>query len=143
VGGVQTLTVDQLLFQLGLVLNKDAAGIPLSNAPPSPLPKQPYAVTQVMNGSRETSLHGGAHTRRVQVLISIYGFTPDVAGLQSCSIVLAHLRARAREVDRLLGYPRITECQAADESPVMRDAATNQHYASIRLVLSFLQGVTP
>ncbi|GAA4002377.1 hypothetical protein GCM10022631_11340 [Deinococcus rubellus] len=134
------MTVDQLLWNLGLALNRDPAGNYLSNAPPNPLPGRPYAITSPMNGSRETSLHGGAHTRRVQVLVSLYGFTPDAAGFQSCGIVLAHLRARAPEVDRLAGYPRITECQAADESPVQRDLATQSHYASIRFVLSFLQG---
>ncbi|WP_161881941.1 hypothetical protein [Deinococcus alpinitundrae] len=141
-GGDAALTVDQLLYGLGLILNRDPAGNYLSNAPPNPLPKAPYAVTQLLNGSRETLLHGGAQTRRAQVLISIYGFTADAAGFQSCGIVLAHLRARAREVDRLAGYPRITECQAADESPVMRDVGTQSHYASIRFVLSFLQGVS-
>jgi len=131
-----------LLYSLGLVLNKDPAGNYLSNAPPNPLPGRPYAITQGMNGSSEALLHGGAQLRRTQVLISLFGFTPDAAGFQSCGIVLAHLRARAREVDRLATYPRITECQAADESPVMRDVATNQHYASIRYVLTYLQGAS-
>ncbi|GAA5503016.1 hypothetical protein Dxin01_02765 [Deinococcus xinjiangensis] len=131
-----------MLYDLGLRLNTVKVGtqsMVMTNAPPADLLGPPYAVTQKLNGTRESLLHGGAQLRSVQVLISIYGFPLTPEGEAQCGVVLAHLRARAREVDRLAGYGPITECNAADESPVQRDLPTNQHWAAIRFVLTYLQ----
>lgn len=130
-----------MLYELGLALNRDSAGQFLTSIPPNPLPKVPYAVTQELNGSRDALLYGGAQLRAIQVLVSVYGFPLTAAGRQQCVIVLAWLRHRAREVDRHPGI-RVSECIAEDDSGVRADVATTQHYASLRLVLTYTQATT-
>ncbi len=70
--------------------------------------------------------------------MSVYGFPLTAAGRQSCVIVLAHLRARAHEVNRHPGL-RMRECIPEDDSGVRADVATAQHFASIRYVLTYTQ----
>lgn len=134
------MTLDRLLYDLGLILNRDAAGNVLSSTPPNPLPAAPYAVTDYGMDTPTDELRGGAQVRRVGILVSLYGFKGDAAGAQSCAVVLAHVIRRAREIDAAVGYPRIWSAAAADVRPPLRDAPSSTYYASARLLLSYTLG---
>lgn len=133
------MTLDQLLEDLGLSLTRDTSGQVNSGTPPTPLPPVGtyYAVTQTTPGTVRTQLHGGAQDRVRFVLVSVYGAPDTAAGRRQLDIVMAHLRTRAKEIDRHPGI-RVRECRPADENLDQRDATTGTRYASIRLALDFL-----
>ncbi len=133
------MTLDDLLLDLGLLIAKDGTGAYNSARPPNPLPAVGtlYAVTQVTGDAPKTQLHGGRQDRTRLILISVYGSPDTAAGRRQLDIVMAHLRVRAKEIDRHLGI-RVRECRAADATPDQRDATTSTRYAHQRIALDYL-----
>lgn len=114
----------------------------MSNAPPSPLPAVGtyYAVVQPQESTVDV-LTNSASIRILPVLIGLYGAPPTVAGRQQLDILLAWLHKRAREVDRHPGL-RVIECLSADDQrPVLDLDTRTTHYAYIRYLIRYQQGV--
>lgn len=133
------MTLDDLLLDLGLRLARDAAGQVNSAAPPNPLPPVGtlYAVTQVTGDNLRAQLHGGAQDRTRLILVSVYGAPDTAAGRWQLEAVMAHLRHRARTIDRHRGI-RVREVRAVDATPDQRDGPTGTRYAHQRIALDYL-----
>ena len=133
-----TITIDQLIDDLGLTYSRDADGSPNTLRPPNPVPPVGtlYVIVQETGDSRTVQLQGGPQDRTLLVLVSVYGAPDTAAGRWQVKVVLAHLKARAKEVTAHAGI-RLRECLPTDGQPVTRDSATNTAYGSVRFALSY------
>lgn len=135
------MTLDQLLAQLGVALARDDTGAVASHLVPEPLPPTGtiYAVTSDTGDSLVSQLHGAQERQRL-VLVMLYGAAPTAAGKRQLDILLAHLKARANQVDR---HPTLRLRQGgaspADGMPTRFDPATRTHYAGQRFALTYVQ----
>lgn len=124
-----------------MTFRRDKDGASLSHM----LPEKPppigtiYAHVQAQNSTTDV-LTAQAQIRVRPVLISLYGAAPTAAGKRQLDILLAHLHQRAREVNR---HPslRVIECLSADDQAPQYDPETEQHYAHIRYLIRYQQGV--
>jgi len=132
--------LDQLLDSLGVYLARDDTGQVASHMVPNPLPAPGsiYAVTSETEGAPRAG-HGYQQRQRL-VLVMLYGAPPSAAGKRQLDLLLAHLKARAREIDR---HPtlklRTGGASPADSLPTRFDAATRTHYAGQRFALNYVQ----
>lgn len=133
------MTLDQLIEDIGLVCARDADGTPNTGKPPNPVPPVGtlYAVVQETGDSRTSQLHNGPQDRSLLALVSVYGAPDTASGRWQVKVVLAHLKARSREVTAHAGI-RLRDCLPEDSQPVARDSATNTAYGSVRFALSYL-----
>ncbi|MVN88768.1 hypothetical protein GO986_18680 [Deinococcus sp. HMF7620] len=133
------MTLDQLLDDFGVVLARDEAAQVVSHMVPNPLPPTGtiYAVTSETEGSPVQG-HGFQERQRL-VLVMLYGAAPTAAGKRTLDLLLAHLKARAKEIDR---HPTLRLRQGgaspADTMPTRYDSATRTHYAGQRFALTYL-----
>ncbi|MBZ9752726.1 hypothetical protein K7W42_17940 [Deinococcus sp. HMF7604] len=133
------MTLDQLLDSLGVRLARDDTGAVASHMVPNPLPEPGtiYAVTSETEGAPVQG-HGFQERQRL-VLVMLYGAAPNAAGKRTLDLLLAHLKARAGEVDR---HPTLRlrhgGASPADTMPTRFDRDTRTHYAGQRFALTYV-----
>ncbi|UQN06765.1 hypothetical protein [Deinococcus sp. QL22] len=133
--------MDQLLDSLGVHLARDDTGQVASHMVPNPLPPSGtiYAVTSGETEGAPRNGHGHQERQRL-VLVMLYGAPPTAAGKRQMDLLLAHLKARANQVDR---HPtlklRTGGARPADSMPTRFDTATRTHYAGQRFALTYVQ----
>jgi hypothetical protein len=133
------MTLDQLLDALGVALARDDTNAVASHMVPNPIPPVGtiYAVTSETEGAPVQG-HGFQERQRL-VLVMLYGAPPTAAGKRQLDLLLAHLKARAKEIDR---HPTLRlrkgGASPADSMPTRFDSTTRTHYAGQRFALTYV-----
>ncbi|AFZ67073.1 hypothetical protein Deipe_1532 [Deinococcus peraridilitoris DSM 19664] len=98
----------------------------------------PYALTIERPGLPTLETLNGLQVRTRPVQVMLYGFPRTAAGRQSLSIVMAHLRRRAREIDRHPGLWVIPGATTVGtDEPLFDDPDGNTIYGSIRVLIQY------